>query len=71
LTAVPPCHAAQLAVGLNVGVGYSLPAPVVSAVNAIMNLLKINASLPPTAGVDHQETVIRKQESAPANCAGF
>ncbi len=71
LVPVPPCHGAILSVGINAGVGYSLPAPFVSAVNAVLNLLHINTSLPPTGGVSHQETVIRKQKSVPNNCASF
>ena len=71
LVPVPPCHGAILSVSINAGVGYSLPAPFVSAVNSILNLLHLNTQLPPSAGVAHQENIIRKQKSVPNNCASF
>ncbi len=71
LVPVPPCHGAILSVSLNAGVGYSLPAPFVSAVNAVLNLLHLNTQLPPSGGVAHQQTVIREQKSVPNNCASF
>jgi hypothetical protein len=71
LVPVPPCHGAILSLSLNVGVGYSLPAPLVSAVNAILHLLQLNTTLAPTNGISHQENIIRKEKSVPNKCASF
>jgi hypothetical protein len=71
LVPVPPCHGAILSLSLNVGVGYSLPAPLVSAVNSILRLLQLNTTLAPTNGINHQQNIIRVEKSVPNKCASF
>jgi hypothetical protein len=71
LLPVPPCHGAILGVSLNVGVGYSLPSPLVSAINTILRLLQLNTTLPASGGISHQETIIEKKKSVPNKCASF
>jgi len=71
LVPVPPCKGAILKVSVNAGVGYSLPAPFVSAVNAVLNLLRINTQLPPSGGISHQEPVVSLEKSVPNKCASF
>jgi hypothetical protein len=71
LVPVPPCHGAILNVGMNVGIGYSLPAPLVSAINSILHLLQLNTTFAPSGGVSHQENVIRLEKSVPNHCASF
>ena len=43
----------------------------VSAINSILHLLKLNATLAASNGINHQENVIRKEKSVPDKCASF
>jgi hypothetical protein len=63
------CHGAVLDVGMKVGVGYSLPQPLTSAINSILRALNVKA-ISGFGGVAHEETLIHKAESIPTNCTG-
>jgi hypothetical protein len=63
------CHGAELNVAMRVGVGYSLPQPLTSAINSILRALNVKA-ISGSGGVGHDENLIHKAESIPANCTG-
>jgi len=63
------CHGAELSVAMKVGVGYSLPQPLTSAINSILQALNVKA-ISGSGGVGHEETLIHKAESMPTNCTG-
>jgi hypothetical protein len=64
----PPCHAADIDVDLHVGVGYSIPQPVTSAINFILRALNFK-QIKSFGGLEHKERLINKHSATPQGCA--
>jgi hypothetical protein len=65
------CHGGELEVGMNVGVGYSIPQPITSAINAILHALNFSP-VDGTGGFSHPfAQLIDKKGSFPARCLGY
>jgi hypothetical protein len=66
-----PCHGADLGIGMNVGIGYSIPQPINKAINAVLHALNLSP-VNGTGGISHPlVTLISKKEDFPAHCAGY
>ncbi|HKP30421.1 MAG TPA: hypothetical protein VJU15_13500, partial [Gemmatimonadales bacterium] len=58
LTGPLACRQGSIAMGLGAGVGYSMPAVVTDAINAILRALNINKKVEPFAGLQTPNKVI-------------
>jgi hypothetical protein len=66
-----PCHGGELSVGMNVGVGYSIPQPITSAINAVLHALNFSP-VNGTGGFSHPfAELINKKGSFPGGCLGY
>jgi hypothetical protein len=64
------CKGAIIDVSMNVGVGYSMPQPVVKAINAILSALNA-APITGSGGLKHNEKIIHMSSSVPKGCSGY
>ena len=62
------CRSATLAIDMAVGVGYSMPQVINSAINFFLRKLNIG-EVPASGGIDHRERLITKEQTIPESCA--
>jgi hypothetical protein len=62
------CRGDILTLGLNMGIGYQMPAPVAKAINAVLHALNI-APIDRSGGLSHNIPLLRKARDNPKGCA--
>ena len=62
------CRGTILNIGLNVGIGYQMPAPVTKAINAVLHALNAGP-IQGSGGLKHNENLIHTAQDNPKGCA--
>jgi hypothetical protein len=66
-----PCNGADLGIGMNAGIGYSIPQPITKAINFVLRQLNFQPISSAGGLISKFTPVISKHESFPQNCAGM
>jgi hypothetical protein len=64
---LPRCKGATLDIQMAVGIGYSIPQPVTSAINLVLRTLNMK-EIQGSGGLEHRETILNKEQYDPPSC---
>jgi hypothetical protein len=64
---LPVCRGATLDIQMAVGVGYSVPQPVASAINFVLRAMNIK-EIQGSSGLEHREKILNKEQYSPEGC---